>query len=321
MIHVILQQNAYVYNYWSYVWSLPPGPRTPSLSHVPFHTATECICLLALQLRLVATTRSLYTVFLWWSMSYCNRMHMFIGTAASSGRYHQVLVHRLSLVIHVVLQQNAYVHKYCSRVLSLPPGPRTPSLSGDPCRTATECICLQLLELCQVTTTRSSNTVFVSCSISYCNRMHMFTITGASSGRYHQVLVHLLSVNDPCRTATECICLLILELRLVATTRSLYTVFLSWSMSYCNRMHNKYWSCVGSPPPGPCTNVHRLSLVIHVGLIRSLVQLVPITYCFIKTYPFKNIALRYWREVYLELFAIHSEVVVFKKVQIMKKTR
>ena len=37
-------------------------------------------------------------------------IHMFIGTGAVSGHHHQVLEHLLCLVIHVVLQQNAYVY-------------------------------------------------------------------------------------------------------------------------------------------------------------------------------------------------------------------
>ncbi len=218
VIHFVLQQNGYVYKYWSCVcwspptgpctssfsgdpyvywhwscvWSPPPGPWSPSLSRDPCRTATECICLLVLELHLVTTTRSLNTFFVSWSISYCNRMHMFISTGAASGHHHQVRVHLLSVMIHVVLQQNAYVYKYWSRVWSLPPGPRTLSLSRDPCCTATECICLQLLELCLVTTTRSSYTFFLSWSMSYCNILHIFISIAASTGHHHQVLEHLL---------------------------------------------------------------------------------------------------------------------------------
>jgi hypothetical protein len=41
-------------------------------------------------------------------------MHMFISTGAASGHHHLVLVHLLSVMIHVVLQQNAYVYNYWS---------------------------------------------------------------------------------------------------------------------------------------------------------------------------------------------------------------
>jgi hypothetical protein len=89
-------------------------------------------------MRLVTTTRSSNTFFVSCSISYCNRMHMFISTGAASGHHHQVLVYLLSVMIHVLLQQIAYVYKYWSCVRSPPPGPCTLSFSGDPCRSHKE---------------------------------------------------------------------------------------------------------------------------------------------------------------------------------------
>ncbi len=103
VIHVVLQQNAYVYNYWGYVWSLPPGPRIPSLSRDPFHCNR-----MDMFISTGAVSAGHHQQVLVHRLSLV--IHMFIGTGAASGHYHQVLVYLLCLVIHVVLQQNSYVY-------------------------------------------------------------------------------------------------------------------------------------------------------------------------------------------------------------------